>query len=232
MNKNKIVLGLSGAGMTGLFYLGSTIYIDNRLKLVDVPVVLSDLGPRSEIVSEDIGIVKMPAAYLPQGLILDKETLIGQYTLMSTSIPKGSFIYDTMVETLQDAKDYPSLLLKEGQVVYALEVDLKNTSGNTLQPFQSVDLYVSLVSNRVTIVDQLIGQVRILSLKDKNGKDIEKATELPKLMLIALDQELVSVLTKAIQLGDLIITPSAKNTSDKESVLIEKTTLLKILYER
>jgi len=231
MKINKIMMGLSAAGLIGVFYLGSKIYIDNRLELIDVPVAISNLSPRTKITESDITIVKMPKAYLPQGLIMDSESLVGQYTLMSTTIPKGSFIYDVMVETVEEAKDYPSLLLKEGQVVYALEVDLKNTSGNTLQPFQSVDLYVSLVNNRVTVVDQLISHVRILSLKDKNGKDIEKPTDLPKLMLIALDQQQVTVLTKAIRLGDLIITPSAKNDSDKESVLIEKTPLLKILYE-
>jgi Flp pilus assembly protein CpaB len=232
MKNNRIVMGLSVAGLIGMSYLGSRIYIDNRLELIDVPVAISDLSPRTQITESDIEVVKMPKAYLPQGLILDREILVGQYTLMSTTIPKGSFVYDTMVETLDEAKDYPSLLLKEGQVVYALEVDLKNTLGNTLQPFQSVDLYVSLVNNRVTFVDQLISHVRILSLKDKNGKDIEKPTDLPKLMLIALDQQQVTVLTKAIRLGDLIITPSAKSDSDKESVLIEKTPLLKILYER
>lgn len=232
MKINKIVTGLSAAGLIGVFYLGSKLFIDNRLQLIDVPVAISDLSPRTQITENDITMVKMPKAYLPQGLILDKESLVGQYTLMSTTIPKGSFIYDAMVETVEDAKDYPSLLLKEGQVVYALEVDLKNTSGNTLVPFQSVDLYVSLVNNRVTVVDQLISHVRILSLKDKNGKDIEKPTDLPKLMLIALDQQQVTILTKAIRLGDLIITPSAKSGNDQESILIEKTPLLKILYER
>lgn len=232
MKINKITMGLAIAGLLGLTYLGCRVYIDNQLDLVEVPVVVSDLAPRTLISSSLLTMVKMPKAYLPASIVLDPKALIGKYTLMSTQIPSGSFIYASMVESLEEAKDYPSLLLKEGQVVYALEVDLKNTSGNTLQPFQKIDLYVSLENNRLTIVDQLIGNVRILSLKDKNGKDLEKATDLPKLMLVALDQKLVPVLTKALELGNLIITPVSQPNDPKESVLIEKTNLLKVLYAR
>jgi len=232
MKINKITMGLAIAGLLGLTYLGCRFYIDNQLDLVEVPVVVSDLAPRTLISSSMLTMVKMPKAYLPASIVLDPKALIGKYTLMSTQIPLGSFIYASMVESLEEAKDYPSLLLKEGQVVYALEVDLKNTSGNTLQPFQKIDLYISLENNRLTIVDQLIGNVRILSLKDKNGKDLEKATDLPKLMLVALDQKLVPVLTKALELGNLIITPVSQPNDPKESVLIEKTNLLKVLYAR
>ena len=82
------------------------------------------------------------------------------------------------------------------------------------------------------VSDLEVEQQEILSLKDKNGKDLEKASDLRKLMLVALDQKLVSILTKAIELGDLIITPVSNPNDPKESVLIERTTLLKVLYAR
>lgn len=232
MKINRIGMGLAVVGLLGLSYLGSQIYIDNRLDLVEVPIALGDLAPRTLITKEDIGLIRMPKAYLPNSIILDTDELIGKYTLITGQIPQGSFIYASMVETLQQAKDYPSLLLNEGQVVYALDVDLKSTSGNTLQPFQKIDLYLSLEHNHLTLVDQLIGNVRILSLKDKNGKDLQKASELPKLMLVALDQKLVPLLTKAIALGELILTPVYDQNDPKESILIENTQLLKVLYAR
>jgi hypothetical protein len=106
------------------------------------------------------------------------------------------------------------------------------TSGNTLQPFQKIDLYISIQHNRLTVVDRLISNVRIMSLRDKNGKELEKVTDLPKLMLIAINQDQVSILTKAIELGDLIITPCSNQSEESESILIEDTALLKVLYER
>jgi Flp pilus assembly protein CpaB len=232
MNNNRIIFALCCAGLLGIAYLGSSIYIDNRLDLIEIPVAAQDMAPRTLITKEHIAMVKMPKAYVPASIVLDPQVLIGQYTLINALIPKSSFLYGNTVETLKEAKDYPSLLLKEGQVVYALDVDLKSTSGNTLQPLQKIDLYVTIDYNRMTVVDQLIGNVRILSLKDKNGKDIEKPSELPKLMLVAIDQSLVSLLTKAIELGDLIITPSAQDNQNPESILILNTTLLKVLYER
>lgn len=232
MKNNKVIFTLCCVGLLGIAYLGSTIYIDNQLELIDVPVAAQDLSPRTLITKDHIALIKMPKAYVPASIVVDPQQLIGQYTLINTMIPKGNFVTASTVETIKEAKDYPSLLLNEGQVVYALDVDLKSTSGNTLQPFQKIDLYVTLDHNKTTIVDQLISHVRILSLKDKNGKDIEKASDLPKLMLVAIDQRLVSLLTKAIELGELIITPSAQDDQALESALIQNTALLKVLYER
>jgi Flp pilus assembly protein CpaB len=232
MRKDRLILGGLVIGLLCGSYLGSKIYIDGRLSLVDVPVANSTLAPRTLISENDIVMVKMPKAYLSSSIVLDPKELIGKYTLISSEIPIGSVFYASLVETLENAKDYPSLLLHEKQVVYAIDVDLKMTSGNTLQPFQKIDLYVALVHNRLTIVDRLISNVRILSLKDKNGKDLEKATDIPKIMLIALDQKLVSLLTKAIELGDIIITPISKDDTLEECVLMDKTNLIKVLYER
>jgi len=232
MKSNRIILGLLSAVICGIGYLGSKIYVDQRLDLVEVPVAASVLQPRTLIEEEDIIMIKVPKAYLQNSIVLDMKDLVGKYTLIRSEIPQGSFIYDSMIESIDQAKDASSLLLLENQVVYALDVDLKMTSGNTLQPFQKVDLYVSILHNRLTVVDRLIRNVRILSLKDKNGKELEKATDLPKLMLIAINQDQVSILTKAIELGDLIITPCSSQSIESESILIEDTTLLKVLYER
>jgi len=232
MNKNRMILGGSIIVLLCLSYLGSKIYVDSRLNLIQVPVASKTITPRTKLTESDFVMIKMPKAYLQETIVLDPKELIDKYTLVSSEIPAGSVFYASMIESLENAKDYPSLLLKEKQVVYALDVDLKMTSGNTLQPFQKIDLYVALVDNHLTIVDRLIANVRILSLKDKNGKDIEKASDVPKIMLIALDQALVSLLTKSIELGELIITPISKNDTLQECILIENTTLLKVLYER
>ncbi len=232
MKSNRIILGLLAAALCGIAYLGSKIYVDQRLDLVDVPIAANVLQPRTLISEKDIVMIKVPKAYLQTSIVLDIKDLIGKYTLIRSQIPQGSFIYDSMVESIQEAKDSPSLLLLDNQVVYALDVDLKMTSGNTLQPYQKVDLYISILHNRLTVVDRLISNVRILSLKDKNGKELEKATDYPKLMLIALNQDQVSLLTKAIELGDLIITPSSGQNADQESILIEGTALIKVLHER
>ena len=65
MKINRITIGLFMAALIGLAYLGSRVYIDSRLELVDVPVVLTELAPRTQIKEDMIGMVKMPKAYLP-----------------------------------------------------------------------------------------------------------------------------------------------------------------------
>lgn len=48
-----------------------------------------------------------------------------------------------------------------------------------------------------------------MSIKDKNGNEVNQETnQVPKIMLIAVDQYEIPILTKLIAIGDLTITPT------------------------
>jgi Flp pilus assembly protein CpaB len=145
-------------------------------------------------------------------------------------IEAGAFFVANSLETPSAVKDHATMLLKPGQVVYTLEVDVRSTAGNTLLPFQRVDLYFSLQAQQTLIVDKLIGNVRILAIKDKQGIDVEDPKDLPKYILIAVDATQIPILTKAMAMGKLTLVPSIALVDEAESVANTTQRLWKVLH--
>ena len=209
----------------------STLYINRELELVEVYVAKDTLVARTLIDHDSITLIKVPKAYLSENVVMDKEEMLGKYVKLNTSIPKGSLMYQSSLEWLDDAIDEPALLLNANQAVFALDVNMSSTAGNSIQKGSKIDLYGTLKVNRETLVDLLFKQVRVLSIKDKNGNEVNQETnQVPKIMLIAVDQYEIPILTKLIAIGDLTITPTSEFFSDEECILYEGSILLGYLY--
>lgn len=210
---------------------GSLLYIHNQLELVEVYVAKDELSARTFISENDIHKIKVPKAYLSEDAVLEKDQMLGKYVKIDASIPKGSLIYQSTIESLDESIDQPSLLLRNNQAVYAIDVSLTSTSGNTLQIGSKVDIYGTLKVGRETKVDLLFKQVRVISVKDKNGNEVDrKSNQMPKLLLVAFDQIEIPLITKLIAMGEITITPTAEFFSEDECVLNEQSLLLEILY--
>lgn len=223
-------LGIA-VGLCLLAVGGSLLYIHNQLELVEVYVAKEVLPARSLLNEESLRKIKVPKAYLSEDALLEKDLIVGKYVKIYASIPKGSLVYGSTIESIEESIDQPSLLLKANQAVYAIDVSLSSTSGNTLQTGSKVDIYGTLKVGRETKVDLLFKQVRVISVKDKNGNEIDrKSNQLPKLLLVAFDQEEIPLITKLIAMGEITITPTAEYFSEDECVLNEDSILLEILY--
>jgi Flp pilus assembly protein CpaB len=108
---------------------------------------------------------------------------------------------------------------------------MNSTSGNTLHKGSKIDIYATIKHNRDTIVDLLFKHVRVLSIKDKNGNEVDPNTnQIPKIMLVAIDQAEIPILTKAIAIGDITITPTSEFFSEEECILYESSIVLGYLY--
>lgn len=207
------------------------IYIKTQLDLVFVSVASHDLKARTLITEEDLKTIEVPRVYLTEQVLLDADQIIGKYVVLDGFIPDGSLIYQQMTENLSDAIDSPSLLLKENQAVYTLDMNLVSSAGNTLKIGQRIDLYGTLKENRNTLVDLLLSQVRIVGLKDKNGIDVDGNSKLlPKVMLLALDRIAVPYLTKLNALGEITISPTSYELNEDECLLHTDTALWDHLY--
>lgn len=208
----------------------SIIYINHELELVEVYVANDNLVARTQIDQDSIKLIKIPKAYLSDQVVLKKNDIVGKYVKLNTSIPEGSLVYESSIEQLDDTIDKPALLLKVNQAVFALDVNMSSTAGNTIQAGSKIDIYGTIKNNRETIVDLLFKQVRVLSIKDKNGNEVDnKTNQVPKIMLIAVDQEEIPILTKVIAVGDITITPTSEFFSEEECILYDSI-LLGYLY--
>lgn len=208
----------------------SIIYINHELELVEVYVANDNLVARTQIDQDSIKLIKIPKAYLSDQVVLKKNDIVGKYVKLNTSIPEGSLVYESSIEQLDDTIDKPALLLKVNQAVFALDVNMSSTAGNTIQAGSKIDIYGTIKNNRETIVDLLFKQVRVLSIKDKNGNEVDnKTNQVPKIMLIAVDQEEIPILAKVIAVGDITITPTSEFFSEEECILYDSI-LLGYLY--
>ncbi|NTW91656.1 MAG: hypothetical protein HGA35_06990 [Erysipelotrichaceae bacterium] len=209
----------------------SVIYINHELKLVEVYVASENLVARTYIDQDSIKLIKVPKAYLSDQVLIKKDEIVGNYVKLNTSIPKGSLVYQSSIESIDDSIDEPALLLNVNQAVFAIDVNISSTAGNSIQSGSKIDIYGTIKNNRETIVDLLFKQVRVLSVKDKNGNEVDnKTNQIPKIMLIAVDQEEIPILTKVIAIGDITITPTSEFFSEDECILFESSILLGYLY--
>jgi Flp pilus assembly protein CpaB len=231
MNKNRLVLVALILSISLISIGVSILYVNHELELVEVYVAKEDLQSRTLMDEDVIKPIKVPKAYLSEAVVLRKEDIVNKYIKLNASIPKGSLIYSSSIETLEDAIDEPTLLLKVNQAVFAIDVNMSSTSGNTLQKGSKVDIYATIKHNRETIVDLLFKQVRVLSIKDKNGNEVDPNTnQIPKIMLVAMDQSEIPILTKVIAIGDITITPTSEFFSEEECILYESSIVLGYLY--
>ena len=233
MNKTWIKPGIGLLVLLLLAFGFSTVYINHQLDLVDVYVALHTIDARTIIKDDDLSLIQVPKAYLNPEAIIDKTEILGKYTLIQGVIPKGSYFYTGMLESIDIAVDRSTLMLKDLQVVFTLEVDLVLTAGNTLSAGQKVDIYGTIRNSSKTVVDLLISQVRILSIKDKSGNELKPSSkESPKLMLLAIQKDQVVLLTKLLTLGDISLTATPYDDATQESLLNPQSTVLKALNER
>ncbi len=230
MLKPRMILALGFAGISGMAYLGSQVYIDHQLDLVKIPIASQTLGVRTVVTDDHLTWIAMPRAYVPSSIITDPAALVGQITRLDGRIEAGSFFTANSLESPSTVKDQATTRLKPGQAVYTLDVDVRSTAGNTLLPFQRVDLYFSLHVPNGLIVDKLIGNVRILAIKDKQGIDVQDPKDVPKYVLIAVEAGQIPVLTKAMALGELTLVPSIALAEEAESVANSTQRLWKVLH--
>ena len=134
MRKPVGLIALGVAGVSGLAYLGSQVYIDHQLDLVNVPIAAETLPIRTKLDESHIAWIAMPRAYVPENIVTDAKALLGQLTRLDGRIEAGSFFTKTSLESPELVKDGANALLKEGQAVFTLSVDVRSTSGNTLLP--------------------------------------------------------------------------------------------------
>lgn len=207
------------------------LYVQVQLKMTPILVAKTELSARHRIEADDVEWLSVPTQFIRDDMILSLEEVEGRYVVMDGFIPKGSMIYRSVVEVLDETIDRPSLLLKENQALYTLDASLISSAGNTLVVHQKVDLYGTVKLNKQVIVDPLLTQVRIVGLKDKNGEDLkDKDRALPKVILLAVDKEAISLLAKLDALGTITLTPTQQASEQAESQIIMDTALWNLLY--
>ena len=233
--KRKIVLITTVLAVTLLswFFLAYAIIFAQKIEVQQIPVAKKTLAPRTRITAEDLTMIDVPKTYISANTLTKPEDIVGKYTQIYGFVPQGSPFFSEMLEKAVNLADYPSLLLKQGQVSYSLLSDLAKSAGNSLVAGQKVDLYVTVnLKDQPPITDCLVKAVRIIAVKDRSGMDVDrgKGTKIPYVILIAIDEGLVKYLKAAGKLGSIeLLAVNANYAEDQECLLQADSPLLEYL---
>lgn len=188
--------------VVGLFF-GVRFYTRYTIGYTTSYVASHQISQRTRISEEDLIEVEVPKDYLKDDVYVDKNDILNKYVKLSYSIPKGSLIYKTAIES--DIKDLANTLLKEGEVNYDIYTsDVKINTAN-LNKNMYVDIYLTINNKDKPISDLLISNARITGLYDANNKlildyDVDSRVTI---ISLAIDKDFVNILNKAQVLGTL-----------------------------
>lgn len=226
-----------GFGVIVLFLINFLVFniaLKKEVDLVDFPVVKETIYPRVKIEKDMITYIQVPSIFINDDMYADEDDFINKYSDILTTLPKGSPFYKELLFDEKDLPDFPRILLNDNQVVYTLNTDLVKLSGNSIVVGQQVDLYTTYTErNEKPIVDLFVSAVRVIGVKDKNGIDIGNpdSNQSPKIILLALDSEIIKTVRAVDEIASLEIFANANKNTEEESILNQEAKILSIIDE-
>lgn len=219
MNKKYIVFVsmILGLSIFGVSVEALTRY---RLDLVSVPVLKVMHHEREIISSDQVVMTLFPRKYVPDNVYLTKDDVVSKYVTLGHKVYQGIPIFEEALVDLEASHDEPLLLLKEGQSVVSLKTDITKSMGGIISKGHYVDVSIVVRNARKESSAQtLLKQVRVVGVKDNKGVETVPG-QVPTVILLAIDSNLVERLLREQALGDTILTLVEK-TSEQESQLNE-----------
>ena len=201
-------------------------------EMVKMPVAKEAILPRMKITEEMVAYIEVPKQAVRNNMYQSKKAIIGKVAAIEGLIPKGSFFYKGAIEASDTLKDAPALALKKGQSAFSLSCILLISAGNSIVAFQHVDVYVTIDDRSAGMKsDVLLQNVRVLSIKDRKGKELGKDDDgVPYVCVLAVQDEQIPLLQKALEMGSVDI--YAIHTSayrQPEAVLKTSSEVLEVL---
>lgn len=203
MIKKIIVITISTMLLTVGLFFGVKLYSKYMIGYTKTYVASHFINQRNQIKEEDLLEVEVPKDYLKNDVYIDKKDIIDKYVKLCCSIPKGSLIYKSSIET--DIKDLANTLLKEGEVNYDIYVNEVKINTANIAKNMYVDIYLTINNKDKPISDLLLTNARITGLYDNNNKlilDYDNSTRI-SIVSLAVNKDDVNVLNKAQVLGSL-----------------------------
>ena len=237
MKKELVLKSLMIAAITAvlvlLFAASVNLRAEQKLNLTTVWIAARDIPPRTKIKEEDLLETEIPAAYLMDHTVNEKEKIIGMYTDIQGKIPAGSPFFKEMLTAESDLPDNPTAQLKEGQSAYTLETDLAKLGG-TILPGQKVDIYASLSDRDGSPVSGcLIENARVIAVKDHKGLDLDNpdSSGTPYLTILAVMRKDLPYLSAAETAGSIRLIASGQTYDSlaPEAKLSEGSALVQYL---
>lgn len=230
---NKNVVTVIGVLLVlGILFWGYTSSIKKETNPLNIPVASKKINAMTQITSEDITYTQVASRMVGEGVIRSSAQLIGKYTNINVTIPKGSMFYmDWIVEAEKIPGNWIEQLdYENGELGYYMDVNIENTLGNNVLPNTYIDIYMKASDeNGTTMFGKLLKNIKVLVVHDGSGNDVFKdSTSIgsPSKIGFAVSQDLYVLLKKAEYLNiDLVLAPRGSTVPSEDSIIVTSATL-------
>ena len=205
-NKNTVTI-IGTVLIVAILYIGYNYRIKQVTTPVKVPVAKIDIQPRTKITEDMIEYVEALPAMVNSSTIKDVKYIVGKWSNYNTLIPKGSLFYNKTVVSSDELPDSAFVNIPSGYTAYNLPVTTKTTYGNSIFPNNYIDIYLKVLdADGKPTVGKLIENVKVLAVKDKNGRHVfENSDEerTPAVIIFALPEDMHLLLREAAYLENV-----------------------------
>lgn len=240
-NKNTVTL-IGTALILVILYVGYNWRIDQAITPVKVPYAKETIQPRTKITEDMIGYVDVLPSMVNSDTLKNIANIVGKWSNYNTLIPKGSLFYRSTVVSADELPDAALVNTPDGFVPFNLPVNTSSTYGNSIFPNNYIDIYLeALDQDGKPMVGKLIENVKVLAVKDKNGRHVfENSDEerTPSILILAVPEDIHILLRNAIALSnvktvaaELIPVPSTESYSSEPGTIKLTSTALKTFIE-
>ncbi|AQS55662.1 hypothetical protein B0W44_07550 [Novibacillus thermophilus] len=232
MTNRITVAAILAIGISLLLYGATQWKVKAEMKPTPVIVAKEDIPPHTEITEDMLNTsVVVPREGVPPNAILNKEELIGKYTQVDYGVSKNSYFYRHKVVTAEELLDAERMKLKDGERLWTLQADIVASAAGNLVPGVLVDIWFTGTDENGKVVSgKLYEDVRVVGAKNKKAEDIvtmnttdvdddkQKSTDLyASVIQLALSDEQVQVMQKAVEVGKLRYIPKSGSLIDIDS---------------
>lgn len=240
-NKNTVTF-IGTALILAILYFGYNWRINQAITPVKVPYAKVTIQPRTKITEDMIDYVDVLPGMVNSETIKNIQNIVGKWSNYNTLIPKGSLFYTTTVVTAAELPDAALVQTPAGYVPFNLKVDTNTTYGNSIFPNNYIDIYLkALDDNGNPMVGKLIENVKVLAVKDKNGRHVFENSEeerTPAIIIFAVPEDIHILLRTIVELSnvksvstELIPVPTTESYSSEPGALRLTSTALKAFIE-
>ena len=204
-NKNTItVIGILAS--VAILYFGYKIRVDRAIEPIRFPIAKETIQPRTKITADMIEYVDIPRVRLTGKVIKNTEDIVDHYSNVNTIIPEGSLFYREAVIPFSELPDASLINIPEGLVPYNFPVDIEKSYGNSIFPNNYINIYFKGYNNaRQLMVGKLVENIKVLAVKDRNGKHVFENTEENRIsatIIFAVPENIHLLLRKASYMKD------------------------------
>lgn len=225
-----------------ILYFGYNYRINQQVTLVSVPYANVDIAPKTKITEEMISYMSVPTTYLQDAdYYANSENIIGKYTNINATIPKGSIFHTKLVIKEEELPDALFKDIEEGYILTQVSVNFQTTYANSIMPGNIIDIYFRAVSDDgKAMFGKFVENVEVLAMKDSSGNDVFGSGENggPAYMYVALPERLFILNGKVGKISsngiDFMIVPNKVEyvDEDEDAIRISSEEVEKFINDR